>query len=64
MKTPLRIAAWLVALGAAGAARANWTASGQFLYVDREYDLSGFTGSEPNLPVRLADRLRDRRLQC
>jgi hypothetical protein len=33
---------------------ANWTASGRFLYVDREFDQTGFTGAEPAIPVRLA----------
>ncbi len=36
-------------------AEANWTASGRFTYVDRQYDQTGFTGSEPQLPVRFAD---------
>ncbi|HET6373963.1 MAG TPA: hypothetical protein VFG76_11695, partial [Candidatus Polarisedimenticolia bacterium] len=36
-------------------AHANWTASGRFVYVDREFDQTGFTGAEPQLPIRLAD---------
>jgi len=38
-----------------GSALAAWTASGQFLYADRVFDETGFTGAEPPLPVRLAD---------
>ncbi|MCZ6833276.1 MAG: hypothetical protein O7F11_05980, partial [Acidobacteria bacterium] len=38
-----------------GSARAAWTASGQFLYADRVFDETGFTGSEPPRPIRLAD---------
>ncbi|MEW5807208.1 MAG: hypothetical protein AB1756_07690 [Acidobacteriota bacterium] len=34
---------------------ADWTASGRFVYVDREFDEGGFTGSEPQLPIRFAD---------
>src|SRR5262245_359685 len=37
------------------AALANWTATGRFVYVDREYDQTGFTGAEPQLSVRYAD---------
>src|SRR2546428_2017304 len=37
------------------AAWANWTASGKFMYVDRDYDQTGFTGSQPSLPIRYAD---------
>ncbi|MEP7027657.1 MAG: FG-GAP-like repeat-containing protein, partial [Candidatus Eisenbacteria bacterium] len=36
-------------------AAGTWTASGQFLYHDREQDLGGFTGVEPNLPARRVD---------
>src|SRR5713101_8753319 len=32
----------------------NWTASGTFRYIDREFDQTGFTGVEPALPIRLA----------
>ena len=42
---------WISSLGLA---HANWTATGTFLYVDREFDQAGFTGLEPALPVRLA----------
>jgi hypothetical protein len=44
-------------LAACGAplARADYTVSGRFLYVDREFDGNGFTGVEPQLPIRLAD---------
>jgi len=40
---------------ASGMAYANWTASGTFRYVDREFDQNGFTGAEPSLPIRLAN---------
>ncbi len=40
--------------GALGGVYANWTATGTFQYVDREFDQSGFTGAEPSLPIRLA----------
>lgn len=55
-RSPLRasILALLVLL-AAGQARADWTASGTFEYVDREYDATGFTGVQPSRPVRQAD---------
>jgi hypothetical protein len=54
--TRLRIAtivtlAWL---GSLGLSFANWTATGTFRYIDREFDQTGFTGSEPPLPVRFA----------
>jgi len=45
----------LLAAGVATPALADWTASGTFQYVDREFDQTGFTGTEPFLPVRLAD---------
>jgi len=45
----------LVLLVSAGSAAANWTASGVFQYVDREYDANGFTGNQSNLPVRSVD---------
>lgn len=35
--------------------RADYTVTGQCLYVDREFDSSGFTGAEPFRPVRGAD---------
>jgi hypothetical protein len=37
------------------AALADFTVSGRFLYTDREFTLGGFTGNEPNRPIRLAD---------
>jgi len=40
---------------ASGMAYANWTATGTFRYVDREFDQNGFTGVEPSLPIRLAN---------
>ncbi len=36
-------------------ALANWTATGRFVYVDREYDQTGFTGVETQRSVRFAD---------
>ena len=36
-------------------ARADWDASGRFLYRDRSFDGTGFTGEEPLLPIRYAD---------
>jgi len=45
------LATWLLSFGLASA---NWTASGTFRYVDREFDQSGFTGVEPSLPIRFA----------
>jgi hypothetical protein len=41
--------------GASTAALADYTVSGTCAYVDREFDASGFTGSEPVRPIRLAD---------
>src|SRR5262245_2333241 len=38
-----------------GMAYANWTASGTFQYVDREFDQNGFTGAQPSLPIRFAN---------
>ena len=40
---------------AAGAARADWVASGACAYVDREFDAGGFTGAEPIRPARFVD---------
>ena len=44
-------------LGACGVvpALADYTVSGRFLYVDREFDGTGFTGVEPQFPIRFAD---------
>lgn len=39
---------------AAPAARADFTVTGSFLYVDRTFGFGGFTGAEPNMPIRLA----------
>jgi hypothetical protein len=36
-------------------ALADYNVSGRFLYVDREFDANGFTGVEPQLPIRFAD---------
>lgn len=35
-------------------ALADYTVSGRFVFVDREFDASGFTGVEPQLPIRFA----------
>lgn len=43
------------AMLATTSAEANWTATGRFLYVDRAYNQTGFTGSQPSLPIRYAD---------
>jgi hypothetical protein len=40
---------------ATSSAHANWVASGACAYVDREFDASGFTGSEPVRPARFVD---------
>ena len=47
----LAAAGWFLSTGAVFA---NWTASGTFRYVDREFDQTGFTGAEPPLPIRFA----------
>jgi hypothetical protein len=44
-----------VAFMAADSALAfNWTATGSFKYQDREFDINGFTGLTPALPIRFA----------
>ena len=60
MSSPARgraaaLALALVALAAAAPARADWIATGQFLYRDRTQDLDGFTGVEPDRPARRVD---------
>src|SRR2546425_10228903 len=35
-------------------ALADYNVSGRFVFVDREFDASGFTGVEPQLPIRFA----------
>jgi len=45
-----------LAAGTWGApALADYNVSGRFLYVDREFDPNGFTGVEPQRPIRFAD---------
>src|SRR5215510_13235067 len=44
----------LISAASLGTALANWTATGTFKYIDREFDETGFTGVEPALPVRFA----------
>ena len=50
----LALAALLLAAPVAPAL-ADYNVSGRFLYVDREFDGNGFTGVEPQLPIRFAD---------
>ncbi len=46
----------LVVLTVSGVtARADWVASGVFQYMDREYDINGFTGIQVPRPIREAD---------
>jgi len=42
-------------VGWIGPAHADWTASGTFQYVDREYAAAGFTGVETPVSIRFAD---------
>src|SRR5437867_3647203 len=42
-------------LGSLSLAYGNWTATGTFRYIDREFDETGFTGAEPPLPIRYAN---------
>src|SRR2546426_6005910 len=35
-------------------ALADYNVSGRFVFVDREFDANGFTGVEPQLPIRFA----------
>lgn len=42
----------LASLALATPERADFTATGQFRYRDRVFSYSGFTGSEPSLPIR------------
>jgi hypothetical protein len=51
----MRRAAGLLVLLLALPAHADYQVSGTFLYKDREFDINGFTGSEPNRPIRFAD---------
>jgi len=52
---PLSLGATLAALAAVTPALANWTATGTFMYMDRQFDQTGFTGVESPLPIRFAD---------
>ncbi len=45
---------FIAALGAEEAFAFNWTATGSFKYQDREFDINGFTGLTPALPIRFA----------
>ena len=42
------------ALAADSALAFNWTATGSFKYQDREFDINGFTGLTPAVPIRFA----------
>lgn len=44
-----------VVLAATLRAFANFTVTGSCAYVDREFDVNGFTGNEPVQPIRFAD---------
>jgi len=46
------VLSWLVSIGLS---YGNWTATGTFRYIDREFDETGFTGAEPPLPIRFAN---------
>ncbi len=46
--------ALLATFVATGTSLADWRASGTFKYQDREFDKTGFTGSQPTLPTRMA----------
>ena len=48
-------AATLLALTIALPAQADYQVRGTFMYKDREFNLAGFSGSEPNRPIRFAD---------
>ena len=43
---------------------ADYNVSGRFLYVDREFDLNGFTGVETQRPIRFAGSSKDRHKPC
>lgn len=61
MRGPLRspillgLVACLASFAFTASARADWVASGTFLYRDRVQDLAGFTGAEPDRPARRVD---------
>ncbi len=55
MKRSILLALSFLTVGWLGSAHADWTASGTFQYVDREYDATGFTGVESPRPIRFAD---------
>jgi hypothetical protein len=50
-----RAVAFAVAALCSSAALANWTASGRFLYEDREWNETGFSGTVVTKPIRFAD---------
>ena len=51
-----RLLLGLVLTAALGpSAFADYTVTGRFVYVDREFDASGFTGVTPQRPIRLAE---------
>ena len=51
----LAITAVLAGCAATGPVLADYNVSGRWLYVDREFDVNGFTGAEPQRPIRFAD---------
>lgn len=53
--TSRRVAAFLSSILLSGSAWANWTATGRFVYEDRTWNETGFTGTIAVLPVRFAD---------
>ena len=50
-----RAVAFVAAAFVSSAALANWTASGRFVYEDREWNATGFTGTNGTKPIRFAD---------
>jgi Putative metal-binding motif/Thrombospondin type 3 repeat len=46
--------AFLLLVGSSLPAFADYVVSGRFLYVDREFDKNGFTGVDPQKPIRFA----------
>lgn len=55
IRARILVATLAVAFTATGLAQANWTATGSFRYIDREFDQTGFTGTEPPVPIRFAN---------
>src|SRR5262245_49746395 len=51
---PIGLVLLVSALAGDAALAFNWTATGSFKYQDREFDINGFTGLTPALPIRFA----------